>query len=134
MNTERLEHIAKLLDNAGEPIVQHIKVCIEEGPGKIWPVNGPGTFFQMANYYKDTDCGTVCCIAGLAIHQFDDIPTGWYYEQGRRLLDLTDEQAVALFTPPGVSCADNWDEYTPQRAARVIRHLIATGTVDWNIA
>lgn len=132
MNVERLEHIAKLLDNAGEPIEISIRSFIHEGPGKAWPVNGPGTYFQMTNYYKQTECGTMYCIAGLAIQQFANTSTGWYSVQAQDLLDLTDEQAVALFCPDGVSFLREWDEYTPQRAARVIRHLIATGIVDWS--
>jgi hypothetical protein len=49
------------------------------------------------------------------------------------LLGLSIEQARALFVP--INRANGCDRYThPQDAARVVRYLAATDTVDWRVA
>jgi hypothetical protein len=50
------------------------------------------------------------------------------------LLGLDLETAEALFKPESEHWGEAiWDEITPMKAARVVRHLIATGRVDWDI-
>ena len=61
----------------------------------------------------------------------------WYLgEQARRrckLAGLSTDQARELFAP--VNRAKHSDPYThPQDAARVVRYLAATDTVDWGVA
>jgi hypothetical protein len=96
---------------------------------------------------RDPACGTVCCIAG-ALVQFNEPVTeklksqmeyddddheynwGTVFRRGMAIAELTEEQAEALFEP------DVWDrsEVTPAEAARVIRHFVETGEVDWGVA
>lgn len=56
--------------------------------------------------------------------------------QAQEILRLTSEQAESLFTPVGYA-AEEWDDpyrpLTAALAARVIRHLIATGDVNWEL-
>jgi hypothetical protein len=50
------------------------------------------------------------------------------------LLGLSIEQARELFVPANRS-KPGYDHYThPQDAARVVRYLAATDTVDWSVA
>ena len=52
---------------------------------------------------------------------------------GAKLLGLSTDQARKLFVP--VNRAKRSDPYThPQDAARVVRYLAATDTVDWGVA
>ena len=52
---------------------------------------------------------------------------------GANLLGLSTDQARELFAP--VNRAKHSDPYThPQDAARVVRYLAATDTVDWGVA
>jgi hypothetical protein len=66
------------------------------------------------------DCGTTGCIGGWTEALWPD--------RGAMLtLDLTDQEAVALFFPPSGPTR----VATPKQAAAVIDHLIETGEVKW---
>lgn len=127
MNIDKLTEIAEWLE-AGAPERKGV------------------TRFDMTGYIEDASetpgCGTACCIAGAAV-QFDrDEPfkNNWDFITGRDestanfdhyagdILGLDHEQRGALFFGRGVDL----DEITPAWAARCIRHLIATGEVDWD--
>jgi hypothetical protein len=78
------------------------------------------------------------CICGHALRLFG-IRTpyfgGWESQlcAGANLLGLSSDQARELFAP--VKRAKQSDHYThPQDAARVVRYLAATDTVDWSVA
>lgn len=142
LNIAALDRVAKWLE-AGAP---HTAT-----PGGI-PVTG----FDMSRgvAVDDAGCGTVCCIAG-AVCQFEgvtnaevaDMLATWeanWHElswwniaaQAQEILGLTSEQAASLFTPEGYDVRAWEDEYRPLTAAlaaRVIRHLIATGDVNWEL-
>jgi len=113
MNVERLTEIAEWLDR-GAP----------ERRVSGGVING----FDMESFYDDhAACGTTCCIAGAAVafHKGYSALDAWNVDDiAQELLGLTREQAGELFFSGFGS--------TPQHAASVIRHLIATGTVDWN--
>lgn len=88
------------------------------------------------------DCGTVACIAGWAtvLAKGDEIVKEENYEFGigADYLDLEYTQAKHLFTP-GVFITVDGEEVsayaaTPKQAAKVLRHLAATGEVDWDVA
>ena len=94
------------------------------------------------------ECGTVCCIAGAATQFFNDengeiageafeksaeswTGTGeadWLVvaSEARYLLGLERLQAKELFEPNV-----RWTSITPEIAAKVIRHLMETGEVNW---
>lgn len=69
-------------------------------------------------------CGTRACLAGHAELMFGN-------DGGEMAFGLTDDQRDALYMPVG------WDfdrAYNDRaRAARVLRHLAATGIVDWSV-
>lgn len=144
MNIERLTEIAEWLEggavhvsNNGEKyafIMDFWKADI----GK----NGVQEHAKAGNLdWMPGDCGGAMCIGGAAEQFFGD--EGEIEEMKREdeycsdqyaagLLGLPKDQAWDLFYP--------WTNYrvndvplTPQRAAKVIYHLIETGEVDWSI-
>jgi hypothetical protein len=78
------------------------------------------------------------CICGHALRIFGQhspfAPWESQLRAGAALLGLSIEQARELFFP--ANRAKAWcDHYThPQDAARVVRYLAATDTVDWSVA
>jgi hypothetical protein len=78
------------------------------------------------------------CICGHALRLFgkqEQFYFGWRNQlrAGASLLGLSNAQAVELFAPLDRSGSD--EPYTsPQDAARVVRYLAATDTVDWSVA
>lgn len=75
-------------------------------------------------------CGSVCCIAGAACYFWGRVPEDHsdyaFHENGRRLLGLSKALAEELFL--GSMSAE------PEGAAKVVRHLVKTGAVDWGLA
>jgi hypothetical protein len=107
--------------------------------------------FSMSNFYVEVDCKTIGCIAGAACFLDDNQPTRPFdmAEIATANLELDEPQAGALFLPdestfyePGDPCRNtwgatvvpDWSDITPKQAAAVVRHLIATGAVDWRVA
>jgi hypothetical protein len=78
------------------------------------------------------------CICGHALRLFGKRSAffaGWESQlgAGANLLGLSTDQARELFAP--VNRARHSAPYThPQDAARVVRYLAATDTVDWSVA
>lgn len=91
------------------------------------------------------ECGTACCIAG-AIVQFENLidpvlsGSADFFDAEHGVgpivqdhLDISTRKAEQLFTPWGYFESDSTDEFSdPQRAAKVVRHFIETGVVDWD--
>lgn len=81
-------------------------------------------------------CGTTCCIAGHALimarKSRDDMRFwGDAMYWARSYLDLSELVARELMWPAPVQhMTFRWNA-TPKQAAKVIRHLIKTGEVDW---
>jgi hypothetical protein len=81
------------------------------------------------------------CICGHALRMFGEraphfffVPWESQLRAGAALLGLSIEQARELFFPANRAQA-GCEHYThPQDAARVVRYLAATDTVDWSIA
>lgn len=140
LNIAALSRVAKWLE-AGAP-----HTATPSGP----PVTG----FDMSRgvAIDDAGCGTVCCIAGAAC-QFEGVTNagvagmlaadegdwrelGWWgvADQAQEILGLTSEQADSLFMPDGHATGQaDGRPLTAALAARVIRHLIATGDVNWEL-
>lgn len=89
-------------------------------------------------------CGTACCIAG-AVYQFEGLsgqstnPTrglDFFHDVAPKVtefLNITEEQAEPLFLPWDHFEGDPSEFSDPALAAKVVRHFIETGEVDWNI-
>lgn len=146
MNVPRLLEIATWLADGAK----HSKVVFNMQTG---------VSFEPAAFDKKnlSDCQTSCCIAGAAVQFFDstwlsaffakqlaegeidaddpELPfygTTGVFGQAQELLDLTNGQAEALFTPGG-RFAMSFEEYNdPAWAARTVCYLIATGKADWS--
>ena len=137
MNKRRLAAIARWLE-AGAPHKQGV------------------TGFGMSYGVRHDGCNTTCCIAGAADSFFGErigiatvkadhactgLPEEMYgilHAHARDLLDLTEEQAECLFTPCNSYAYHDASAGTtlyigPARAARIIRHLIKTGDVRWDL-
>lgn len=116
MNAER---ILKLAD------------VIEAAPKQGIPTSGarkPITAFNMGSWH----CGTVGCIAGWAHQTFGDGNYGVNIcRAAEEHLDLNEHDAGELFIP---ATDNSLDDIVPSQAAKVLRHLAATGKVDWSVA
>jgi len=116
MNTKRLKIIAQWLE-AGAP---H---------------KGDVAGFDMRHVQTEAACGTLCCIAGAAIHFFGtrEERTSVFSDPAGPLLGLDQEDADELFCPVGYDTVDDGMDgrYGAAHAARCIRNLITTGVVDW---
>jgi hypothetical protein len=97
-----------------------------------------GYYAEGADVEMVNHCGTAACIAGLTKVIFDlpgGIMTG--FDTAAYFLGLTDEKYIdrmgdcILFYP---NTNDPWSQITPALAAKVVRHLIETGEIDWTLA
>ena len=83
-------------------------------------------------------CTAVGCIAGwtcLLLSDFDRRRNDWEYVAAK-LLDLTEDEADALFTPTKNTGAPfdipEWDAVTATMAVTTLRRLAETGEVKWD--
>jgi hypothetical protein len=142
MNIERLTKLAEWLE--GGALHQTIIFDMSKGV----------SFTEVIPHdpQASIECGTSCCIAGAAVQMFNDLPAlflgqeerGYLSNYGREiewrvvgqeareLLELSVDQAERLFEPHLHHDHTIYYFNDPAWAARVIRHLIATGNVDWN--
>jgi hypothetical protein len=125
MNKERLLLLADMIENKRPPSVQpdldfHMAMFWEAPEDKGFGPEDP-------EYHT---CGTSACIAGWAVATFGSGTTNQkeIFREARVLLNLTEGQADGLFLP-----ADP-DDHATKIAPTVMRHLVATGEVDWDIA
>lgn len=142
MNVKLLERIATWLENGavevdrfGNPIEFNMAVGVKSG---------------------HEDCGTACCIAGAAVQFVNPVMIQGYFENNEADFDwegmtempwssvqeaawlytgLDRQLASQLFEPQYHSNRSYLlEDYSdPVLAAKVIRNLIATGIVDWDI-
>lgn len=94
-----------------------------------------GMAFDMVREFSyrtatEHPCGSACCIGGWIIARNDLSPHISPAEAVRTIApDLTPGQAYELCWPD--SDSPGWSA-TPEEAADVIDHLLATGEVDWS--
>jgi hypothetical protein len=123
MNIELLTKIAEWLEQGGDE-------------------QAFGFGFNMRDYFHNDDpdaetdtepfCNSTCCIAGAAVALSRSLKvSGAYQTLGAQALGLDELTSMRLFHAPG--SGQELRDISPQRAARVVRHLIATGNVDWSI-
>lgn len=80
--------------------------------------------FNMGHWRNKLDCGTVCCIGGLAGFHEDDIRVRTTVRSdGVRMRKYRD-----LFYPPG----RDWANIQPAHAAKAIINWAKTGDPQWN--
>lgn len=99
--------------------------------------------FDMRHYFMQDECGTRCCIAGMAVFKYahpetfrDIVIRNRYESEGARLLGLDMDQTSLLFAPYkggghwGNSLLPeiNTDRYW---AARCLEKFAETGIIDW---
>lgn len=80
-------------------------------------------------------CGTVACIAGWAesLWAHEGKPLALYHGSQHFFgMEGRDDDHALLLMPEG--WARSPEQYTPARAVAVLRHLAATGEVDWTIS
>ena len=102
-------------------------------------IGGKVGHFDMCLYTHE--CGAPACVAGWTcfLADGDALATaygGMIHERARMLLGLDEDTADSLFTP---SCRQWVDaprlyKFPPDKVALVLRHLAATGTLEWPIA
>ena len=116
MNIERLGEIATWLE-AGAP----------EKDGAVgFDMNEWGVISVGGRVNK---CGSVCCIGGAAVQWYEKGIVGYFSDSACRVLDLDAHTGNELFYPAFAS----YDKITPAMAAIVVRDLIATGEVNWDL-
>ena len=136
MNKERLLEIAEWLESGAEP-----KCGVIE-----FDMSTFGSVLKRTPIRRHI-CGTAACIAGTAVMWehgpskgmkliFDTSRTRAEhpgFTEGKKLLDLTHEQATKLFLAIRRSGAHIYFAHIgPRWAARCIRKLVETGEVDWD--
>jgi hypothetical protein len=98
--------------------LEYIAQWLEAGAPHRYGVVG----FDMSDVENETNCGTVCCIAGAARMFFGK------ENVAADTIGLKFPHAQMMFIPP------HWNvpsRYSPAWAARCIRHYQKTGIVDW---
>jgi len=119
MNKERILDLADIIENDRLPLVR-------------FDIN----WWARREYESPHECGTIACIAGYAVAAAYGNRIAKHFKtdvggEARRILGLTVDEARELFS-------DGWRTLKPRptnkQAARVLRHLAATGKVDWSIA
>jgi hypothetical protein len=87
------------------------------------------------NTWGIADCGTTACIAGWQIMRSGRKLNYNVDEMAAADLGLDEQQADTLFNGSTFNlCGIARSAITPIHAARVLRHLAATGEVDWSVA
>lgn len=154
MNITAINTLARLLDN----IPSKFDTGFNMG-GYIRDVRDELEFGDEVKTHVGHQCGTTACIAGWAsLHvtkegtllskgrtsneiyevadELDGTDLSTYATAAQNILGLDDDQAALLFEPMNFGDHGNhdWDEVTPRQAAKVLRHLVKTGDVDWGVA
>lgn len=133
-------------------LLQEIKAWLEEGAPGDWDFDMQ-VYFEAERTEEDW-CGTACCIAGAALLfgdrecveiTLDNMCSGydagqhfWWMDNvddlAAELLGLDADTASQLFNPWSHNLDNPLpDHLPPSHAARVIDHLLKTGSVDWHI-
>jgi hypothetical protein len=112
MNAERILQLADVIEK-----VPHVQLDEDAPRGEL-------DSFNMDDWH----CGTAGCIGGWAAQLFDCATSEAGVALGLRCIE-----AMSLFTPKPINPND-WSKITSLQAATVLRHLAATGIVDWSVA
>lgn len=133
MNKKHLAVLADWLERGAPHAHIHFNMCTY-----LTPIDKDGNDLPYFSPVEDI-CSTACCMAGALVQTYapEKLVTDGRIsyispisEVAARLAGLPSPQAFQLFIPPNIPLAS----ITAQKAAKVVRHLIATGTVDWRVA
>ncbi len=130
----------------GEKALIQVAEWLEAGAPHV-DVNGRKIdHFNMESIVdQNNSCGTSCCIAG-AVMQFNRLSLKgseedeWWFMKGRdkvaKYLQISRYNADELFSPwnqgEGFTLSRDFQDYSnPAVAAKVVRHFVDTGVVDW---
>lgn len=123
MRVDRLEEIAKWLDDGAIHVTAGGTVYgFNMG---YWDNSVDDIVEEDAAAAESQGCGSVMCIGGAA-EQF-------YGEYASEALGLDRYTSRRLFYPRDHFTKTEYEDLTPENCAKVIRHLIKTGNVDWEI-
>lgn len=99
----------------------------------IGRIQNEANYFSMAGFESMNSCRTPACICGQANYLRGQAVGRSFYlgntREARDWLGLTDRQANALFFPD----TDAWSNISREQAIATLRHLMATGKVNWSI-
>ncbi len=96
----------------------------------------PEELFDMGTF-AENECGTPACIAGWLVRNnreeflASDLDTTGF---GAKKLSLTSNEAHRLFMFGSDMPKFSIFDANTKQAAKVLRHLAATGEVDWSVA
>ena len=111
---------------------------------KKWAIDDEdpqGNNFDMCHVFLGRDCNTPACICGWAIflwateeqkEEFAKKPPKQQFALGAEILGLGFWNSHRLFNHESDDGNESMLEYiTPERAAKTIRHYVASGIVEW---
>ena len=91
--------------------------------------NGPAIFsglFNMDSWSRPTECGTVCCIGGLA-EAVGGLSKNWNCQHSP-IVDRPDGLSRLLYPPASI----NWEKITPAQAAHALSNYLTSGEPRWS--
>ena len=101
-----------------------------------YPVGFNMNYYDVKDHtdYSDTECGTVCCMAGYLNRywKLDCASPGSLADR----IGMTEDECDALFyalEPGTLRAAADLPHITPDQAARVLRHFLMTREVNWDV-
>lgn len=92
----------------------------------------PPELFNMKYFGKQSECGTVACIAGWTVDVLGR-GIGWMPTIAQRHFGISNDQATELFWVGHRDAGHPYWKATNAQAVRVLDHLLETGEVDWSI-
>lgn len=147
MNVDRLKQLSAVLRGRDFPAKTFFNMCYshsEFSQGDLKPDDEGDLYDKRMETKMHANgkqvpsewCGTVVCLAGLTVLLFR--PDYWdkgihapLFVAAQFLLDLSDDQAMELFTPEN---GPDWEKISPEQAADVLDDFIENGYYpDWEL-
>ena len=131
MNVERINALADAIEKHDAPL--------EDFGFNMISIHADIDYCGGVKDHSGHGCGTIACMAGWtnAIRGVDPY-SGGIFSAGA-WLGLSEAESRRLFapaTPSGERSFEvefEWEDITQEHAVRVLRHLAATGTIDWRV-
>lgn len=112
--------------------IQKLIAVLENLPDNQFNMTFPVDVHTRNDSSIKPHCGTTGCIAGWAVVA---VSPDWFCPGGvmlraEQVLELSKHQAACLFLP----AVEDWYAVKRAHAITVLKHLLATGEVDWRVA